>query len=214
MQNILDKVDQKNISVAKQVLNLRNHIDVHRIIALNVEAISQSKAPNTFFGHIQYSSLEQIAIGFSRLFEYSNRNELDSLPAILRILPEKNDPRTIQAVRKFGEKYGNFNRVELTNSHVRGTYALFIEIHSMTIERLREYRDKKGAHRESNKTIESLPSHDDFEALLEFIEEFYKIVSDYFLDIGPALIGRKVGFGLKKILEQLGVDEPKYDFEK
>ena len=110
-------------------------------------------------------------------------------------------------------KYGNKNTVESAALHLRGTYALFVEIHAIDINRLRAFRDKKGAHEESRVQIDGLPSHDVFETLLEFSEAFYKIVSEHFLDIGPAMIGRQVGLDLIKVLKRIGVDTPLYDFK-
>ena len=56
------KTDKKNIQLLKLLAQLRDHIDLHRIIGLNVEALREDRINNALLGYLQKSAHESLAI--------------------------------------------------------------------------------------------------------------------------------------------------------
>lgn len=210
-----NKTDNKNIALAKRVLQLRNDIDLHRLIGLNFEALKKSNINNSLLGHIQNLAHGSIAVCVCRIFEDSKRNELDSIPAVIESLPALKLTREQQnKLTEFGTRYGNSSKLTDPKSYLKGTLGLFMGIHSVPFERMKKYRDKIGAHSESKAKITSLPSHDEFEAFFSFSRDFYAVVSHVIINVGPAKFNRQVGKGFFKLMQSMGIDEPVFDFEE
>jgi len=101
------KADSKNFKLVELIAQLRDHIDVHRIIGLNITALRESKISEALFGYLQKSAQESLAIYICKIFESSTRNELNSIPGIIESLPLMNlsdSPKREFAT--FGQKYG------------------------------------------------------------------------------------------------------------
>ena len=75
---VISKTDARNIELVKLLTQLRDHIDVQRIIGLNVDALRDSRISNAFLGYLQKAAHEALAIYFCKIFESSTRNELNS----------------------------------------------------------------------------------------------------------------------------------------
>lgn len=95
-----------------------------------------------------------------KIYESSTRNELNSIPAIIESVPvtalsEAQKPK----FAAFGRKYDNHSEATEARSYLKGTFGLFCGIHSRSLDRLKEFRDKIGAHSDSKANIEDLPSH-------------------------------------------------------
>jgi len=209
------KTDNKNIALAKRVLQLRNDIDLDRLIGLNLKALKKSDISNSLLGYIQNSAHGSIAICICKIYEDPKRNELDSIPAIIESLPTSKLTSEQQTkLTEFGVRYGNSSILTDTKSYLKGTLGLFMGMHSVTFERMKKYRDKIGAHSESKAKITSLPSHDEFEAFFSFAKDFYETVSDTIINVGPAKFSRQVGKGFFKLMRSMGIDEPVFDFEE
>jgi hypothetical protein len=208
------KTDKKNIELLKLVAQLRDHIDIHRIIGLNVDSLQNSDISNVFIGYLQKVAQESLAIYFCKIFESSTRNELNSISGIVDSLPQTTlalEQRAVFFV--FGKKYGNDTEPIEAKSHLKQTFSLFCGIHSETLDRLKEFRDTIGAHSDSKAAIDSLPSHAEFETLYSFAADFYGLVSRSVINAGPAMVPRQAGKGLVKLMESMGVKAPKFDFE-
>ena len=208
------KTDKKNIEIIKLVAQLRDHIDIHRIIGLNVDSLQNSDISNAFIGYLQKAAQESLAIYFCKIFESSTRNELNSISGIVDSLPQ-----TVLALEQraaffaFGKKYGNDVEPTEAKSHLKVTFGLFCGVHFSALDRLKEFRDTIGAHSDSKAAIDSLPSHAEFETLYSFAADFYELVSRSLLNAGPAMVPRQAGKGLVKLMESMGVKAPKFDFE-
>ena len=50
------KADSKNFKLVELITQLRDHIDVYRIIGLNVAALRESKISEALFGYLQKSA--------------------------------------------------------------------------------------------------------------------------------------------------------------
>ena len=208
------KTDFKNIALAKLLLQLRGDIDLHRLIGLNLKSLRRSKISNALLGHLQNLAHGSIAICICKMLEESKRNELDSIPAIIESLP----PLTISAekakkIEEFGSRYGNSCSLIEVKSYLRGTLGLFVGMHSRTFERLKKYRDKIGAHSESQVRKDSLPSHAEFEEIYTFAEDFYEVVSRNIINVSPVTFRGHVGKGFFKLMESMGLETLLFDFE-
>lgn len=208
------KTDKKNIELIKLIAQLRDHIDIHRIIGLNVDSLRNSDISNAFIGYLQKAAQESLAIYFCKIFESSTRNELNSISGIIDSLP----PTALvlgqrSAFFAFGKMYGNDMEPTEAKSHLKETVDLFCGIHSGTLDRLKEFRDTIGAHSDSKAALDSLPSHAEFETLYSFAADFYGLVSRFVINAGPAMVPRQAGKGLVKLMESMGVKAPKFDFD-
>lgn len=208
------KTDKKNIELIKLIAQLRDHIDIHRIIGLNVDSIRNSDISDAFVAYLQKAAQESLAIYCCKIFESSTRNELNSIPGIVDSLPPTAlalGQRTALVV--FGRKYGNDTEPTEAKSHLKKTFGLFCDTHSGTLDRLKEFRDTIGAHSDSKANLDSLPSHAEFEILYSFAVDFYGLVSRFIINAGPAMVPRQAGKGLVKLMESMGVQAPKFDFD-
>jgi hypothetical protein len=208
------KTDEKNIQLLKLLAQLRDHIDTHRIIGLNVGALREGQISGALLGYLQKSAHESLAIYFCKIFEASARNDLHSIPGIIDSLPampvSEMQGRELAA---FGNKYGHDAVPADATSYLRDTLARFRGAHSESLGRLKEFRDTIGAHSDYRADITSLPSHAEFETLFSFAKDFYEVVSRSIIESGPAAIPRVVGHGFVRLIRSLGVQNPRFDFE-
>ena len=70
--------DGQVIELLKEVSNLQQDIDIHRIISLNCDAIEASPLSGAFFGHIQFLAHHSIALRICKIYEPPTRFELNS----------------------------------------------------------------------------------------------------------------------------------------
>jgi hypothetical protein len=208
------KTDFKNIQLLKLLAQLRDHIDMHRIIGLNVAELQDSQMSGALLGYLQKSAHESLALYFGKVFEESSRNDLNSIPGIIESMPAA--PLTEIQRRKlaaFGSKYGHDAVPGDARSYLKDTFGRFRDAHSQPIDRLKKFRDRIGAHSDYRANITSLPSHAEFEALFGFAKDFYEVVADSIIASGPAVIPRAVGHRFVRLIGILGVTDPKFDFE-
>ena len=148
------KTDAKNYVLIELIAQLRDHIDLYRIIGLNVVALRETKISRALLGYLQKSAQESLAIYLSKIFESPVRSELNSIPAIIESLSATPlSGRQKQSFEAFGKKYGNNSNATEAKSYLKGTLGLFCGIHSRSLDRLKEFRDKVAAHSDSNASI-------------------------------------------------------------
>jgi hypothetical protein len=207
------KTDLKNIELIKQLVALRDHIDVDRIIGLNVDSIEASDISHALVGYMQKTTLEAIAMHICRIYESSRRNDLNSITGIIRTLP-MGPPSTLQreALTQFGARYGNVASPDEVQGFLSETFRAFSAQHEASLSRLKQYRDEIGAHNDYKATRDALPSHEEFENLYQFALDFYCLVARSFLDVTPAIVHGYAGRGLIRTLKSLGVEEPLFQF--
>jgi AbiU2 len=209
------KTDDKNIELSKLLTQLRAHIDLERIIALNDAALRDGKISRAFLGYLQKTALESLAIYFCKIFESSTRNDLNSIPGIIESLPAIR----LSEVQKgqfaaFGKKYGNYVAPIEARSYLKASFGLFCGIHCDSLDRLKEFRDTVGAHSDSEASIDALPSHAEFETFFGFANDFYELVSRSVNNVGPGMIPRTVGHGYIRIMESMGYEGLRFDFDE
>lgn len=207
------KTDEKNIQLLKLLAQLRDHIDMHRIIGLNVGALRESQISGALLGYLQKSAHESLAIYICKIFEASPRNDLNSIPGIIESMPaapvSEMQGRELAA---FGSKYRHDAAPADARSYLRDTLARFRDAHSVSLGRLKEFRDTIGAHSDYRADVTSLPSHAEFETLFGFATDFYEVVSRSIIESGPAVIPRMVGHGFVRLIGSIGVQNPRFDF--
>lgn len=212
------KTDEKRVHLLKMLAQLRDHIDIHRIIGLNLRALQEGQISDrispALLGYLQKSAHESLAIYMCKIFESSNRNDLNSIPGIIESIPAA----SVSDIRRrelaaFGQKYGHQAVPVDARSYLNETFGVFHAAHSDSLRRLKEFRDTIGAHSDYKATITSLPSHAEFETLFSFAEEFYEVLSRSINEIGRAAIPRTMAHGFIRLIESLGVQDPKFDFE-
>ncbi len=208
------KPDAKNIQLLKVLAQLRDHIDMHRIIGLNVRELQEGQISGALLGYLQKSAHESLALYISKIFEASSRNDLNSIPGIIESIPAMSVTETQgRHLTDFGRKYGLDATPADARSYLRDTLARFRVAHSEPLRRLKEFRDTIGAHSDYRASITSLPSHAEFEMLFGFAKDFYEVVSDSIVGSGPAVIPRAVGHGFVRLIRGLGVVHARFDFE-
>lgn len=208
------KTDEKNIQLLKLLAQLRDHIDIHRIIGLNVAALQEGQISGALLGYLQKSAHESLAIYICKVFEASPRNDLNSIPGIIESIPAVPVSETQgRELAAFGSKYGHGATPADARSYLKDTLVRFCDAHSESLGRLKEFRDTIGAHSDYRADITSLPSHAECETLFSFAKDFYEVVSRSLIQSGPAVIPRMVGHGFVKLIELLGVQTARFDFE-
>lgn len=88
----------------------------------------------------------------------------------------------------------------------------FTIAHAEGFSSLRRFRDKFASHSEHNFELGTLPSFEEFEALYNFADGFYRLVSEQFLDVGPALFELYVRTGFIRLLKAIGIRNPAQRF--
>ena len=205
-------LDRRACALSRVIFNLRQDIDIHRVIGINVEAMGESRLSSSFFGHIQKLSHISIALNFCKIFEYRSRNKICSIPALINMLPSKLDGVNLNAVDEYAKKFSDGIGDGNAADKIRTTFEFFKNRHLDALQSLRKFRDTYAVHIEDVPVQDTLPSHDSFEELWEFCYETYKIIHREYNGIGPALMGRSVCIGLTKTLKRLGVEDPKIFF--
>lgn len=209
------KHDAKNIGLLKIIYGLRQNIDVQRIIGLNVPEMKIHGISEVFWGYVQTLALESTAIAVCKIFEFEKRNDLNSIAGIINSLPdEAYSAAQLRAIERFASKYGVNRACTAPKQFLRDVAADFQDKHQRSLDECKEFRDKFAVHSEFKFLVGSLPSQDEFEAIFDFSADFYRLVSESILDVGPALIGAHVGAGLVRIMTHMGVPNPKAYFPK
>ena len=131
------KTDNKNMALCRLLTKLRGHIDLHRIIGLNVPALRATKMSQAFLVYLQRSAHESLAIYLCKIFEVSTRNELNSISGIIESLPlTRLSDKQKRDFAAFGERYGNHSGPTEARSYLKGTFGLFCGIHFESLARL------------------------------------------------------------------------------
>lgn len=209
-----EKIDLKNIELLKLINQLRDHIDIERIVGLNADQINDNGISKTFFGYLQKSAQESLALYLCKIFEQQkSRNELNSISGIINSLSSDSISQSQKTdLSAFGNRHGNHDNPADAKSSLNQTLELFSRNHSTTLSRLKTFRDQIGAHSDAKANRNDLPSHAEFESLYEFSYDFYKLISRSIINVYPALIPRKAGPDLMETLKSIGLSNPKIDF--
>ncbi|MGD8501369.1 MAG: hypothetical protein PVJ86_12025 [Phycisphaerales bacterium] len=214
------KIDNKNIGLAKNLWRLRQALDVHCLISANWDAIKKMGWKN-FFGFLEMSYQHLIVLYICKVFEKETdkqgkvKYDLDSIEGVLRAIDnEKAAVLHSTSIRDFAQEYGGDSDKDGLAS-VSSVVEKFRKEHNEALSRFRTLRDKWVAHGESEFNPKDAPSYDIMERLFNFGLDFYVLVSEAFISVGPADLNRdrKVKMSLKRMLRELGLEEIKTEME-
>jgi len=149
--------DAKLFKLIELIAQLRDHIDIYRIIGLNVRDLGNSDISRAFLGYLQKSAQESLAIYFCKIFESSTKYDLNSIPAIIASLPAtplSDEQRRQLAI--FGKAYGNHSAPTEASAFLKATFGFFRAKHRKTLDQLKdfpEYTRPSGAPIASNLAV-------------------------------------------------------------
>jgi predicted DNA-binding mobile mystery protein A len=208
-QGSTEEVDSKNIGLAKQLYWLRQNLSLYELISVNAGRLKDAGASDALFGHIQRLALEAIAVTLCKIYEREKSSDLNSIDGVINALANTGYTDVHRtAAERFASRHGMPRSCENPKEFLRGLLTAFIAGHGSIFTELRRFRDKFAVHSEHEFELEQLPSFDDFETLYQFAYDFYFLISDAFLGIGPALMSLPVGTGFTRLLTQIGVGHP------
>jgi AbiU2 len=218
MERLLgSSIDHKNIELAKTLFCLRQDMDIHCLIAVNVPKIKANGIGTLFFGHVQKRMIESIVLAICKLYEDEKRNELNSIQGVLNSLFRRTPPPTIEksSVQDFVKKQGGpYDEPDLLKA-LQTTFDQFRSEFSDALSRFKTARDKLIAHSDYQVTIDNLPSFDTMERLFYFGADFYAVVSSSFVGCGPDDLRnrREVKSNFRKLLAKIGISDIETDMK-
>ncbi len=194
----------RNVELLKLIANLREHIDVHRIISLNASRLVKPHFPETFLAYVHRCAIDGIGIRISQIFEIPGKYELNSILGVARMIKQNNgSPLRPQLATAFCREHGKCGKVASHGEMLERAFYTFAERHGESLCVIKEYRDKIGAHSEANVALRYLPSHDEFEALIGFAFQFYSVVTVAFLGMVAAVLHPRVEMSLTRWAKQV-----------
>ncbi len=215
---MINKLDEKNIELTKILFDLKQSLDLHKLVVLNAEQINKN-AGKSFFVHAQRLALKSFALDICKIFEEKKKNKLNSIPAIIDFIQGSNlKPKYSQIIETYIKKNGEKVTKKLSyGAPLRRIIQKFRAKNKSHFDKFKLFRDTKVAHAEdSSKTkINLLPSYDAMEKLLFFGIDFYSMIHETYIGGYPVDHKRykRVSAGLYSILNKLGYNNVKKDFE-
>lgn len=215
------KMDNKNIGLLKNLHWLRQELDVYCLISVNAVSIKNNGIGRSFFGFLQRSCINSIALNICKIYEYEKNYELNSIEGVLKhITKEKLSALDPSSVHDFICKYGNSPNGDELLSLLSSTIAGFKQKYGDELERFKTHRDKWVAHSEFGYNSNNLPSYDVMERLFNFGADFYMLVSIAFISTSSVSVvpcdlnsNRKVKISLIRMLSELGLTDIRKEME-
>jgi hypothetical protein len=210
-------IDNKNIGLLKNLNWLRQELDVYCLISVNASSIKNRGIGKSFFGFVQKSCINLIALNICKIYEYEKNYELNSIEGVLKyIIRENPSGLNTSCIKKFVERYGHSAKEGEELSGLLTTVADFRKKYHKELEVFKTYRDKAVAHSEFEFDMNSIPSYDVMENLFNFGLDFYALVTTSYVSTGSVTVipynlnsNRKVKVGLKRLLKELGIKDIK-----
>jgi len=208
-------IDNKNIGLLKNLYQLRQELDVYSLISANAGGINRRSSGRYFFGFLQQSCVNLIALDICKIYEYQKNYELNSIEGVLKHIKREcitglNSPRIYEFANKYGHKPNGSDVLSALSSTVKD----FKMKYRNELERFKTCRDKRVAHSELDYNVDSLPSYDVMERLFSFGDDFYKLVSTDFVSTDSvsvvpcdlnSYVHRRVRTDFRKLLQELGL---------
>ena len=230
MNHMIDtKIDDKNNGLLMNLWRLRQALDVYCLISANATCISRRGGRWNFFGFLRTACVHLIAHDICKLFEKERHKrekvkyELNSIDGVLRSLA-RDKPNVLNTVTidSFVLKYdpgqdehGTLSPPDNNIEKLSRAVDNFKKKYHAELERFKTFRDKWAAHSEFSFTPKDLPSYDIMERLFNFGMDFYMLVSEAFIGVGPLNLNadRRVKASLKGVLKALGIEEIRMEME-
>lgn len=216
--------DNKNIGLAKNLLRLRQALDVYCLISVNRDAIRKQAVGRKFFGFVEALCKGSIILHIAKIFEQEKRtkqgkvrHDLNSIDGVLGAIEKEKEKAAVLDSAKtedFVQKYGS-DSGKVGLAALRSAIEEFREEHREALSRFKAVRDKLVAHSDSEFSAESAPSYDDMERLFNFGLDFYMLVSQAFISVVPCNLNadRRVKASLRSLLEAIGLEEIKMEMD-
>lgn len=216
--------DKKDIGLAKNLVHLRQTLDVYGLTRANGVAIRKAGLANNFFSFLLQSCVVLITLDLCKIYECEKRDkqegaeyELNSIEGVLESLAARN-PAVLDASRidVFVQKYGDGLAGDCTLQALQCSVKTFWAKYQKELNRFKVFRNKWAAHSEFEFRPEDLPSYDVMERLFDFGRDFYVLVSESFFSVGPHNVNGDTGVkaGLARLLEGIGIEEVKREWCK
>ena len=212
------KLDNKNIELTKILFDIKQSLDIYKLIALNAGEINKKGIGKQFFAMTQGLAIKAYVIDICKIYEEKKRNKLNSIPEIILYI-QNNDikPIGVSPITKFAKKYEkNGNQKKDYIERVGDIVKEFISENDKYFKLYKQLRDKKLVHAEDTSgLLKTLPSYDTMEGLLFFAIDFYSMVLEAFFGGAPVdhKNDKKVFGSLHRLLKEVGYDNIKVDFD-
>lgn len=206
---LISKADQKNYNVAGLLKNLRQYLDIYRMIGLNIPALKEHGGNDNFWALIQLALHDDIVLSICKIYEDEDRWQRNSIPGVIRSIPDEVFSEGQRAaVARFGRQYGNHTPCSVcVRCHLKATLDQFTKDQKDAFRRIRHQRDKFGAHSEYGAKAEKLPLYEKYEVLFDFAVEFYRTVGAGLYNT-TALMGGHGAVGTRDVMKKLGIKNP------
>jgi predicted DNA-binding mobile mystery protein A len=206
-QQTATDIDSRNIGLAKQIYWLRQNLSLYELLAVNAGKLKETGASEALFAHIQALALDAVGTTLGRIFRRDSPDDVNSIEGVVRTLAETgHTDAQRRSAERFAERHGIVRPCRDPKTYLMEVLSAFIAGHQDVFSSLaRHRRVLPMAH---GFEAHDLPSFEDFATLYQFAYEFYFLIADTFLDIGPALMTLHVGSGLIRLLKQLGIAHP------
>jgi len=218
MHKLIDTtIDKKNIGLSKLLYELRQNLDVYYVIADNADAINKSGIGKNFFGHIQKLAIDSIILSICKIYEKEEKKyPLNSIDGVLHhLIVESPRPLDNSKLKYFIQKYGRSSEISVPISMVTSAIKEFRKRYKSELKCFETFRHKMVAHSEFGFDKDELPSEGMMEELFCFAADFYEVVSDSFVGVGPFnfMTWRRVKYSLERLLQELGIENISMDMK-
>jgi len=213
------RIDIQNIFLAKLLSDLRQDLDVYRLLSVNWREIEQHRFGKDVFGHFRRRALGAVVTGICKIYEQQGNRykyKLNSIYGIMESL-RGGDAKVLNesTLERFVQNYSGLPMRNPARDALQSTIDEFKNKHSAELEKFKEARDKVIAHSEFIGLVEKLPSYDVMETFFFFAADFYEVITEAFVGCEPDFqrSNRPVKVDLGSLLQEIGVVNVKTDFE-
>jgi hypothetical protein len=190
------KASLKNRRLGVLIGDLRDYLDTAWLVNQYSRKINKlSWKRYEFLGWVQNVSYKSAVIELCKIYEPEDRYERNSIWGVISSLKSKSyDKNEQDSILLFGQKYKISE--PRSDKAIKGIFKKFTYRHRMSLKKLRNYRNKVGAHSEyldpakklpTNKLrafSEKLPSQKEMELLYSFAHDFCVLVFEKILKEG------------------------------
>jgi hypothetical protein len=203
------RLDETNAQLGTELWLIHSGLAIFRVIGLNASAIPD---PGGFFGLVMHQSLSEVALGLCKVFEREKRHKLCSVSGVYRLTKDV-EMQNASAAAAFLKRYGVIPSADWVRDidQVFSQLRPWIYHHMRVIDRV---RNSRFAHIQQLAPEGTLPSIAACEELLAFALDFHSFVNEAFLSVHshPTRNDKQVESGLLRVLEMLGVTNPRSQF--
>lgn len=193
--------------------------DIFKEVAQIVASNKQIRSSPFFFTWIQNNYMDSIVVGLARLNDHDGRTI--SLHNLIKEIKENPEAITrdyfVSRYRKWMQEKGmadnDFNKFAQKNNQYISSSKLNKDIKHLDeeTELIKNFRDQWVAHLDMNQAIKQLPTHNDVEKALEYLDEIFRRY--YMLIDGAGIVTAKpaLAFDWKEPLTHPWIEGPEQE---